>query len=175
MTASTSSRECSTHAALLSTPGHRSQAACHRSHPLLSCSLPPRLTLILIDTCVRRLGGDTFDSIHPATEETLHSFARGMKVRTFCSPFASLSARFSLCCPQFCLGFSQALVNFASCCSLLHPVGGRRRRCRRSQCRVGQRHRCVGAALRHRARRLREDTSNLPLRVVCGPYLTNCV
>ena len=25
------------------------------------------------------LGGDTFDSIHPATEEKLHSFARGMK------------------------------------------------------------------------------------------------
>ena len=32
--------------------------------------------------CLRhpaRLGGDTFDSIHPATEEKLHSFARGMK------------------------------------------------------------------------------------------------
>ena len=27
----------------------------------------------------RRLGGDTFDSIHPANEEKLHSFARGMK------------------------------------------------------------------------------------------------
>lgn len=26
-----------------------------------------------------RLGGDTFDSFHPATEEKLHSFARGMK------------------------------------------------------------------------------------------------